>query len=267
MYVDLLADMAATCGIPASFFLNMYPTWVPPPFPLIPVGVTSNLPHAPLSETLPWATKMMDEWSRYCADWLSPLLLTTSLHIHGLRLYGYPRHLFSSIYSRPFLAVPGYSAVTVPLPRSVIILGPQVSTQPPSTWNFSSVNPLNLSAALPCITQRPLLVSRPHRLIYIAFGTLVKLPKQITSMFCTASRSLLDAREVDVIVFARRPLDFNDTDALETTCMDTVAPECDDVRIWSTAYAQQETLLMSGRYRFIFFCPLYFSFILPASDL
>ncbi len=235
------ADTAAELNIPALFTLNMYPTWVPPPFPLWPVGLTSTstVPHA-LNARLP----LLQQVSSTLADWIAPLLLTTTVHIHGWRMYGYPRHLFATVYARPFLALPGHSWITVPLPRSVLVLGPSLPI--PQPVRLRAGQSVDAKATLQC-HRTGLVLPRPSRLLLVAFGTLVKIPRIIVDMFCRAFRQVLDANWVDAVVFARRPLDFVDSDTLAVDCRDDLSAACgDDSRLWSTTWVNQQELLDSG---------------------
>lgn len=237
---------AARFNVPAVI-VSQAGIWTPPPFPLLPLPLASLVRRAPLPSSYPAAT----------AVWLieavvSPLVLTTmsawrslvvlseilmcrtrsmrAVHLTGTVYYGTPRHLLASFVSRPVLAPSGHAMLSVPANRATLLLGPYApeSAGAPSAAAYAASGGdegfvADLSPALPqsCGASRPLIVA-PGRLIFAAFGTLVRLPKALLSDLCGAAAALVDAGEADAALIARRPLGFNDSAGVGAACLASV---------------------------------------------
>lgn len=198
-----LADFAREINIPVVFTMFTLPSLTPPPFPLWPIPSAMILPANSESNLL----------RRFCLDTaghLSSIVFTTLAFWKGLKFYGYPRHLFSTVYSRPYFALSRWSSTVAALPPSVIVLG--VDEVPKSANSTVTIvdNIINVTAAVSCKKEIdgvcPSLVVGPQRLLFAAFGTLVHIPTSLNERLCSAFVRVLDSGEVDAVVFGRRVL-------------------------------------------------------------
>ncbi len=190
------AEEAAELGIPASFIWGppLNSIMVPPPFPWLPLLPEFTVPPAP-EKTLARQIAVK------VADAIAPVLCTTSSIIHGWRMYGFPRLLFTTIYSRPLLSLVGQSFVINPVPRSVLVLGPpQAKAGGEKAEEAGDARVITIP--LPCSEKRPLSI-RPARALYVAFGSIVTTPVANAETLCEAFTILLDAGEFEAVLYVR----------------------------------------------------------------
>lgn len=220
----------------------------PPPFALWPVQAPPSYPHPPQSS---WRKQL----ALNVVDWVGPFLDPFAAIINGWLFYGYPRHLFASIFARPFLIPASPMALWgAAIPRNVIALGPLNADVAvtvalgPVKGEAASTASIDMSELVPvCREQRPL-VSGAGRVLYAAFGTHVKFSMEAGERLCTAFCAVLDSGKVDAVLFSRRLLGAEDAaeDAARCSVPASLLAACNDSRIWSTTWVRQREVLSSG---------------------
>lgn len=229
-----MIDLATQFDVPILVSLNQvyagYPNAILPVPP--PLYVGRSLRNMNLLETI--------------AIQVSPFLDSMAMHIAGTLYYGYPRHMLSSVFARPYITPVGSNYITTHIPRSVFVLGPynaNIALLEDKDVSSSQVGlSIDVSTTLThCSRARPLVVGA-KRLLLAAFGTNVVIPIPAVSRLCEAFRIVLDSGAVDKVVFSRRVVDFQESDGDIQQCRAL----CHDDRIWSTTWINQEELLTSG---------------------
>lgn len=189
---------------------------------------------------------------------IMPYLRQIVMNIAGTMYYGYPRHIFSSIYARPYMTPTFADFSTSHLSKNMLVLGPsnvKIALSTDECWNCDE-NGSNghsividvSSTTVHCSKKRPLIVGK-KRLLLAAFGTHFEVPKHAVQRLCEAFRIVLNSGSIDKVVFSRRPLDFDESDDDVKQCKTTVIDDlssCNDDRIWSTTWINQKELLDSG---------------------
>lgn len=189
---------------------------------------------------------------------IMPYISQIIMNIAGAMYYGYPRHIFSSIYARPYMTPTFADFSTSHLSKNMFILGPsnvKIALSTDECWNCDE-NGSNghsividvSSTIVHCSQNRPLIVGK-KRLLLAAFGTHFEVPKHAIQRLCEAFRMVLNSGSIDKVVFSRRPLDFDESDDDIKQCKTIVANDlssCNDDRIWSTTWINQKELLDSG---------------------
>lgn len=189
---------------------------------------------------------------------IMPYLRQIVMNIAGTMYYGYPRHIFSSIYARPYMTPTFADFSTSHLSKNMLVLGPsnvKIALSTDECWNCDE-NGSNghsividvSSTTVHCSEKRPLIVGK-KRLLLAAFGTHFEVPKHAVQRLCEAFRIVLNSGSIDKVVFSRRPLDFDESDDDVKQCKTTVIDDlssCNDDRIWSTTWINQKELLDSG---------------------
>lgn len=240
-----ITDIATKLNIPSIFCLNL--AFAPPPFVLFPLSAPPPYAH-PVQST--WTKQLATD----VADLLAPFVDAFSAHINGWLFYGYPRHIFATMFSRPFIFTSSAAqSWGGPLPRNIIPLGPlnaELAVAPRVNSRVNDGKPLDIAAFVPnCREVRPLLVA-PKKLLFAAFGTRVRIPVESARKLCAAFKIVLDSGKVDAVLFSRRVLGdrTEDADKFKTTCQvpSEQLPECDDPRIWSTSWVRQKEIFDSG---------------------
>jgi hypothetical protein len=213
------ADAAAELELPAVFLHNFLGILVAPQNPLFPtirpftIDIEASN-HSPLLYPV--------------FNLLAPFFQGLSMMVNGLKIYHYPRIMFSSVYARPFLVAGSHAQLLTATPRSVIPLGGVYIDAPRAETDSYEV-------ALPgCKAQQA------SKILYAAFGTNVNLPLLQIDKLCSAFKQVLATGEVDHVIFAFRPLFGAQLPPCHAVCGG-------DERISVTSWVNQSDVLFSGR--------------------
>lgn len=270
-------DEAARLGVPAVGLLLAMPLFTQPPFALLPLSTPLTLG----AGAIDGSTRGLAEVAADAvAAVVTPLVESSVLALEGWRMHGYPRSLMAALYgargnapartcprvprpptptpppaARPFLSLTALSSGFGAAPASVIHLGPPYAATAAAAAGSGRLLLPGVSAAaggriavdVPCSASRPLVVA-PGRLLLAAYGTNVRVPLERSAALCAAFTAVLDAGAADAVLFARRPLLFeDDAGSMARSCAPGgVLPECGDPRIWSVSWAPQRAALASG---------------------
>jgi len=224
----------------------------------IPVISILNFVHMGIPFSNFIGTSVRTSLAEMIAVVVMPYLRQIVMNIAGIIYYGYPRHIFSSIYARPYMTPTFADFSTSHLSKNMFILGPSnvkiaLSTDECLNCDENGSNRHSIvidvsSTTVHCSQNRPLIVGK-KRLLLAAFGTHFDVPKHAVQRLCEAFRMVLNSGSIDKVVFSRRPLDYDESDDDIKQCKTAVVDDlssCNDDRIWSTTWINQKELLDSG---------------------
>ncbi len=187
----LYGDAAARLQIPAVFIHNFISILVPPETPLFPINRI-------LTAAIGGRESLGNPIVYFLHHIVAPILQSASLYLSGLRVYLYPRNLFSAVYARPFLVAGSRGMFQTSVPPSVIPLGMlRVNGPAYHPKNAYQVNIPNCKSF------------NSSSLLYAAFGSHIRIPKHQVDKLCVAFKILLDQGVVDHVLFSFRPLMYD----------------------------------------------------------